>query len=97
MNGIWIRSQDKTTLAFINTLCVEADEDGGYGISGNKRFYQSDEDNDYWEYEDLGAYPTEARALEVLDEIQQFIKDEYNIQGSSGVGMFTPIFDMPIE
>jgi hypothetical protein len=62
MNGIWVRSQDRN---------------GPWGCDGFKREKRS---NGTWDvvgynvstHAQLGNYPTEARALEVLDEIEQF-------------------------
>ena len=46
------------------------------------------------EYSVIGKYSTNERAIEVLDEIQQFIVDCYQCKGDK---MFYPIFDMPEE
>lgn len=61
--GIWIRSQDGNTLAFVDVV-----EYARYGaerklknvIVGNRIL-------------DLGVYPTEDRAMEVLQEIQESV------------------------
>lgn len=62
-DGIWIQSQDGNTLAFVDVV-----EYANYGaerkrkniIVGNRIL-------------DLGVYPTENRAIEVLKEIQESI------------------------
>ena len=55
---LWIRSQDKEVLVKINNIWV------------NENVIYTDSYPDMW----LGAYKSEKRALEVLDEIQKKIK-----------------------
>jgi hypothetical protein len=56
MNGIWVRSQDKKRLACVSAVWVD-----GCEVRGTMPFRVSSDS--------LGYYPTESRALEVLDEI----------------------------
>jgi hypothetical protein len=68
MNGIWIRSQDRKKLVLASELSVEQD-------MGRDGFGQYSIPLNSWHVcagRTLGSYPTEARALEVMDEIQKF-------------------------
>lgn len=70
---LWIRSQDRTKLIKCNWLNNYKDEtiveyDG-------QRLYTIENDGT-----DLGAYKTEERALEVLDEIQRYLRFLTNAQ-----------------
>ena len=56
---LWIRSQDKEKLLQVNDICVENKRIVGYFDKQT-------------EYEDLGIYATRERALEILDEIENF-------------------------
>lgn len=63
---LWIRDQDRTTLMKLRRIDVQdcyiiCHEDDGY--------------DDHIVY--MGKYETEERALEVLDEIQNFIENNY--------------------
>ena len=80
MNGIWVRSQDKRRLdcwEHFSTYPIWRGENNVFyreKIAGRDDLrevwpvFAEAGDNDYC----LGDYPTEARALEVLDEIEQF-------------------------
>lgn len=73
---MWIRSQDKEILLEISYLDV-------YSLSENN-----------WTIEDcgndLGTYKSKERAIEVLDEIQEFIMMSKTTQ-------LTTIYEMPEE
>ena len=56
---LWVRSQDKTFLRKVNTI----------GIVEGRDFWSIDENLTV----SLGRYKTKERALEVLDEIQNYI------------------------
>lgn len=56
---LWVRSQDKTFLRKVNTI----------GIVEGKDFWSIDENLTV----SFGKYKTKERALEVLDEIQNYI------------------------
>jgi hypothetical protein len=58
MSGIWIRSQDKGDLVFVQNISAY----------NNKvvNFHMDD-------YSTLGFYSSQERCLEILDEIQEFI------------------------
>ena len=64
---LWIRSQDKTILMKVNRICFERNIDDEPTIYGYENY-----DN----YERLGIYKTKERALEVLDEIQEYIQHD---------------------
>ena len=65
---LWIRSQDKTRLIKINSL-EYVEYQGVHSING----YYTNESDNY----DLGVYSTKERTLEVLDEIEGYIKLKY--------------------
>ena len=67
---LWIRSQDKKVLVKINNIWVNE----------NSVIY-TDSYPDMW----LGAYKSEKRALEVLDEIQNILQPTMIIQKTEGV------------
>ena len=67
---LWIRSQDKEVLVKVNDIAVEMNMIYGYYDKNT-------------EYELLGSYQSKERALEVLDEIENFIYTEVNIVNSS--------------
>ncbi len=71
--NLWIRSQNKTILAKVNKIEIKKDHDK-YAIV-SERFI----DDDYREdvYVCLGKYKERKRALEVLDEIQDFLWNDY--------------------
>ncbi len=59
--NLWIRSQDRRILQKVDNIFLDANY-------GNKRISTYDGNNT-----ELGTYKTKERALEVLDEIQNFI------------------------
>lgn len=63
---MWIRSQDKMNL-------IE--------VQGFQVCYIKNEDEEYWEIytigTSLGTYKSKERAIEVLDEIEAFIENNY--------------------
>lgn len=63
---IWIRSQDKMTLVYANRIIA-----GGTRII-NEVSYDSETDD----YDFLGDYKTHKRALQVLNEIQDFVEKQ---------------------
>lgn len=69
---LWIRSQDKETLVKVNDISIEMNMIYGY-------FDKSTE------YEHLGSYATKERAIEVLDEIQNIIKEKDIITNCKGL------------
>ena len=82
--GIWVRSQDKKTLIFASHIYIDMPVNGNQicGISGIDSFVV------------LGKYITGERALQILDEIQQFIIDCHQCKNDK---MFSPVFNMPAE
>jgi hypothetical protein len=59
--NLWVRSQDKRILQKVDNLFLDANYE-------NKRISTYDGDNI-----ELGTYKTKERAIEVLDEIQNYI------------------------
>jgi hypothetical protein len=89
MNGIWVRSQDKwgpwLVVGFQPGRCGDEYEITGYISNGH--------------YHQLGVYPTETRALEVLDEIHKIL-DNNILQIVDEVVRTIPIntvYQMPAE
>jgi hypothetical protein len=91
---LWIRSQDKTELVKVNNL-ANIDYRIVFINNGNGRTT-------------LGTYATKERALEVLDEIEDFIYTEIDIKNalyehadievkSKILCNMTKIFEMPKE
>lgn len=76
---LWIRSQDKMNLVKVNQ--VNVDYQNNKQIIAN---YVGNFQCDYYEF--LGKYETKERALEVLDEIQDYINNKYG-----------DVFEMPEE
>jgi uncharacterized protein (UPF0264 family) len=77
---MWIRSQDKKDL-------IDA---SFFEIDSYKEILASTAT--VCDYMRIGLYETEKRALQVLDEIQQFIRDCHTTQNDR---MFDPVFIMP--
>jgi len=89
LNGIWIRSQDKGLHNVISFKAPGAE----YWESKIKCYsLYGVVCNGYVPF--LGEYATKERALQVLDEIQQFIADCQHCKDDK---MFTPAFIMPAE
>lgn len=91
MNGIWIRTQDKRGLICAKRIVIESFKDYNIGEFKyqiiNQVLYQNTADD----YDLLGTYATEERAIEVLDSIQDIIMA--HILGD----MINPVFEMPEE
>lgn len=66
---IWIRIQNRKTLAVINSVNIYFNQ-VTYDIWGN--------DTNYKNYK-LGTYPTEERAIEVLNDIQIAIERKIKV------------------
>ena len=69
---LWIRSQDKEQLAQIVGLLLD---DENNEIRGFTNYHQN--------YYELGKYKTKERALEVLDEIENFIITRFIVENST--------------
>lgn len=66
---MWIRSQDKRKLLKANSIILENPlNNGETGIRG---YFEKNQ------YAMLGYYKSEERALEVLDEIQAYLENNY--------------------
>jgi hypothetical protein len=87
MGGIWVRSQDKKRLLLVNALDCD-----------KSHLYKGDVSYSICAVHDnclsflLGSYPTETWALEVINQIQQFIKDRNSQKDDK---WFSPVFEMP--
>ena len=77
---LWVRSQDKENLSKAEHL----------GVYNEKIYVNGYEDNGYC----IGIYDTPERALEVLDEIQNFIS-ETDIEGNRYYQY--QVYEMPEE
>ena len=89
---LWIRSQDRERLIKAENLYISKnnknEEDLEYKISN---YYQEI-------FATIGVYKSKERALEILDEIQDKMRDRYILQGSSVYP--TPnvvVYEMPKE
>lgn len=80
---LWIRSQDKSNLKIVNDIYVEEitkDYDTWVGnIHSRPYVVTSDNGN-------LGFYATEERALEILDEIQNYLINSTFAKIQNGLG-----------
>ena len=92
---LWIRSQDKTGLVKANNICK---------IKTNKDYVDivsiKDKDTKYY----LGRYKVEERALEILDEIQEYLEREcrkeeidFEMNGVQHSSRRYAIYEMPKE
>lgn len=81
---LWIRSQDRERLMKVNGFDY-VDFNDEYVING----FGTNECDNY----DLGIYNSKERTLEVLDEIQNLIKEYYD----SIDYRIIPIYEMPKE
>jgi len=85
---LWIRSQDKDILTLAEHLDI-------YNASVEEQCWIIEESGT-----DLGTYTTKERALEVLDEIQKFLKPKiiYNCNGTiNQLYDYTKVYEMPQE
>ena len=87
---LWIRSQDKTTLIRSYEIYISEYGKGSYVIRAKKTSHI------------LGAYKTMERALEVLDEIQEYLekmgKDEIltdKVGIINGIKHYGIVYQMP--
>lgn len=103
---LWIRSQDKKKLVKVENLYLLNLENNNYGSTGI--FYIPTSYDRYDKYVNerdsnrkLGIYKSTERALEVLDEIQDLLKDnvddkhinKFDIYNSDAI----KIYEMPKE
>lgn len=85
---LWIRSQDRKTISKANKIYMEHNEERMYNIN----IYDDCSNT-------LGTYKTKERALEVLDEINEF-KDNMEkavIYSNIPIEEYTSTFEMPEE
>lgn len=81
---LWIRSQEKTRLVKCNNILAYQFDDETYGIQVN---------NDCF----VGEYKTKERALEVLDEIQYLLNNNfcYSKELDQYITCNNAIYEMP--
>ena len=79
---LWIRSQDGILLEKAEAIRI-TDYNGVFGIAIN---------NDYM----FGVYVTEERAVEVLDEIQNFMRDYACVKKTNRLGEEIDLIPKPI-
>lgn len=84
--NLWIRSQDKEKLVKVNDVAIEMNMIYGYFDKNT-------------EYEHLGSYATKERALEVLDEIQYLLNNNfcYSKELAQYITCNNAIYEMPKE
>jgi hypothetical protein len=88
MNGIWVRSQSRRALVLAASAFVVPQSDGVWQININStRFHGA------LVVETVAKYPTEQRALEVLDEIQEQVEQAARYGNPAGAG----VYQMPAE
>lgn len=69
--NLWVRSQDKTNLVKIRQISLNYQNNKQIIANYIPDFYPNS--GEYFEF--LGTYKTKERAIEVLDEIQNFMRD----------------------
>lgn len=95
---LYIRSQDKLNLVKVNNLSTSYDFD----YNDDKHHYTIQE-HEYGT--ELGYYETKERALEVLDEIQEYINNDCEFierKSHTSMGTYTnkiktKVYEMPEE
>lgn len=83
--NLWVRSQKKDYLININNLIIE-EYNGYHGIEtkiGESIF-------------ELGEYKTKERAIEVLDEIQNFMRNSVYVKKTNRLGEEIDLIPKPI-
>lgn len=90
---LWIRSQDKEKLLKCNDIAIAADSEDGKTIRGYKIVGYFDKNT---EYEELGFYASRIRALEVLDDIQNYMRKSAFVKKINGLGNELDLIPMPI-
>lgn len=83
---LWIRSQDKHLLAKYNMLAVAQ-------VTHKTQVKVMAFVSDSLGYQDLGTYETKERALEVLDEIQNFLTPRFIVSANSDNDCINILFD----
>lgn len=76
---MWVRSQDKDKLVNVNSFEIDKFvKDGNYIYDVSEKQFLN---NDYYIYSSetgiIGIYKSRERALEVLDEIQAYLENNY--------------------
>jgi len=89
--GIWVRSQDKKRLVFTKAL----DCDKSHSYDGDTSYQICSIQEKCLAFL-LGTYPTEARALEVLDAMQTRI-DRIEMGKAQHAAILWSVFEMPEE
>ena len=88
---LWIRSQDREQLVKVSFIEMSAVEHTEFNASvSTKSFCLSGGDSEFW---CLGSYNTKGRALEVLDEIQNFLTPRFIVSTTSDNDCVDNLFD----
>ena len=85
--NLWVRSQDKTNLVKIRQISLNYQNNKQIIANYIPDFYPNS--GEY--YELLGTYKTKERAIEVLDEIQEYMNFDIKLK------LETCIYEMPVE
>ena len=80
MSGLWVRSQDKKGLFYCNRITLMKCSGGNKVRVINQVLYQENTDD----YDTLGEYDTVDRCIEVINDMQQFLRST-----------MTSIYEMP--
>lgn len=83
---LWIRSQNKRLLAKYNMLTISQ------AIPNAQATIMAFVSDDLG-YQELGAYKTKERALEILDEIQNFLAPRFIVSANSDNDCLENLFD----
>ena len=98
---LWIRSQDKDFIMKVNNIILGYQNDvNNKGINELRRLFTFTKDTAFT----LGVYQSKERALEVLDEIQEFIENKGKIKITQDINGITSevedakrVYQMPLE
>ena len=80
---LWIRSAARTNLIKVRFLTIIEGKEFYNKLNPEYKGYTICNCTEQGEYEILGTYKTKERAIEVLDDIQDFINVKVNIKGVS--------------
>jgi hypothetical protein len=98
LNGIWIKSQDKRRLKFVDEILLrDIEKPAAHSDNPFDFVYDHTEVNarsNDCEFT-LGYYKSEERALQVLDEIQGHIWESVRAVTFPNDGYVAPIYEMP--
>lgn len=89
---LWIRSRDKMNLVKVRQVNVNYQNNKQIIANYIPELYENSGEF----YELLGTYKTKERALEVLDEIQNYMKKSVFAKKINGLGEELDLIPMPI-